>query len=280
MSVEAERPAMVGPGEDASAVDVARRAGLPERAILHVGALWGKSAKYGGGRVNLLLSHMLDTAAVAEQMWLGYLAPSVREMLDRISGGDGRRLFMWLCGVHDVGKATPAFQAGDEEGERRVRAVGLTWRGPVVRRSRRQWRHDKAGGKIVRDVLTDVWGREAVDWVWPLVAGHHGIVPSVSAYRGGRASEQELHGRGADWRQAQEALLAVFTRCLGYPDFAAVRPVAVPTKAEQLCLAGLIVKADWIASDTREGRFEGLGRLEEISLARARERARKGWAEL
>lgn len=254
--------------------------GLPERVIRQVGVLWGKSARFGGGRVNLLLSHMLDTAAVAERMWEEYLAPGVRGMLERISGGDGRRLFMWLCGVHDVGKATPAFQEGDEEGRRRVVAAGLVWRADVVRRKRHRWRHDKAGGKIVRDVLSGHWEAEAVQWVWPLVAGHHGIVPSLAVYRGSGAGERELHGSGPEWRAVQAAVLELFTRCLGYPGLAAVSPAAVPSKADQLCLAGLIVKADWIASDTRGGRFRGLARLEEVSLGGARERAGEGWRAL
>lgn len=41
-----------------------------------LGALWGKSAKRAGGRANLLLSHLLDTAAVAELIWDRYFGPS------------------------------------------------------------------------------------------------------------------------------------------------------------------------------------------------------------
>ncbi|MGP4112334.1 CRISPR-associated helicase Cas3' [Streptomyces sp. 4N509B] len=252
--------------------------GLPVGTLMYLGVLWGKSARYGGGRMNLLISHMLDTAAVAERMWDGYLAPSVREMLERVSGGDGRLFFMWLCGIHDLGKATPAHQALDEEGQRAVLATGLQWRRSVVDGRRGRWRHDKAGGKIVRDVLSGVWNPGAVGWVWPLVAGHHGRVPSVSVYRGGGLSE--LHGRSPEWRDAQDAVLTVFTRCLGYAGLGDVEPVMTPSKAEQLCLSGLIVKADWIASDTRQGRFQGLGRLAEVSLAGARVRADQAWRSL
>lgn len=281
MSLDPERASSAALWQRSSAHDVALGIGLSEEVIRFIGALWGKSAKYGGGRLNLLLSHMLDAAAVAEQMWQNYLAPGIQEMLDQVSGGDGRRFLMWVCGVHDIGKATPAFAAGDEEGQARVRAAGLTWRRDLVERERGRWRHDKAGGRIIRDVLTGVWGSDAVGWVWPLVAGHHGVVPSVSVYsRKDRGKKEELHGQGPRWRLAQKGLLEVFTRCLGYEDLAAVAPVAVPSKADQLCLSGLIVKADWIASDTRDKRFPGLGRLDEVSLANARERARASWVAL
>lgn len=275
-------PAEVATSEYAasdSAAEVAARLGLGDSCVRQLDALQGKSAAYGGGRANLLLSHQLDTAAVAELMWVEYLAPSVRGMLDRVSGGDGRRFFMWLCGIHDVGKATPAFQAVDDAGQRRVRAAGLGWPDAVVRTRRRRWRHDKAGGRIVRDVLKDEWPTEAVAWVWPLVAGHHGNVPPVSVYRPGAGVDQ-LHGVGKDWRAAQRNVLEVLTRCLGYRGLRSVRPVVVPSRAEQLCLSGLVVMADWIASDTSEGRFQGLERLDDVSLERARQRAEKAWRAL
>ena len=40
--------------------------GRDPEMVRALGALWGKSAEKAGGVKNLLLSHMLDTAAVAE----------------------------------------------------------------------------------------------------------------------------------------------------------------------------------------------------------------------
>lgn len=52
--------------------------------------LWGKSRERAGGTTNLLLAHLLDTAAVAE--WDGFLARATRSalMASRAGrGGDG-----------------------------------------------------------------------------------------------------------------------------------------------------------------------------------------------
>src|SRR5262249_30087245 len=73
------------------------------------GVLWGKSD--ASGSINLLLQHLLDTAAVAERLWDEYLAPTVRARIDECCERRGRVLFALLCGLHDVGKASPAFQA-------------------------------------------------------------------------------------------------------------------------------------------------------------------------
>ncbi|MFE3001807.1 CRISPR-associated endonuclease Cas3'' [Nocardia sp. NPDC059246] len=126
---------------------------LPEQERVWLSALWGKSAGRAGGTVNLLLSHMLDTAAVAALIWDEYLAESVRWQVSEAAGSGeaGRRLFVWLCGVHDLGKATPAFQCVDAEGAAPVRAVGLVWDEALVKVHR--WRHEHAGAKVLEEFL-------------------------------------------------------------------------------------------------------------------------------
>ncbi|UGQ10907.1 CRISPR-associated helicase Cas3' [Yinghuangia sp. ASG 101] len=248
--------------------------------VAQLGALWGKSKQKAGGTTNLLLSHLLDTAAVAELMWERFLAPSTRGLLERLAGGGGRgrRLFVWLCGVHDCGKATPAFQRMDADGAQAVRAVGLSWRESVIAGMRHGWRHDRAGGKLIRDVLREVgWQDEHVEWVWPLVAGHHGLFPSAGDLREPKKAAGQLQGKGA-WPQAQRGLLSAFTHEIGAGSLADLQPVVVPTRAEQLFLSGLVVMADWIASD--EKHFQGVDALEKVSLAGARVRAEAAWAEL
>ncbi|RKS06023.1 CRISPR-associated Cas3 family helicase [Nocardiopsis sp. Huas11] len=255
-----------------------RELGLSKETQSHLGALWGKSRKNGGGKINLLLSHLLDSAAVAEQLWEHYLAPRTRSLLGRISGGQGKRFFMWLCAMHDCGKATPAFQALDAEGAARVRAVGLTWRDR--RLSNNRWRHDKAGGHLLLTVLKQHWeGTEHIDWVWPLVAGHHGAFPSKSqVLRSSQARDDHQGAKLPGWPQVQHALVAVVTRAVGYQDIPAPQPVQAPSRAEQMALSGLIIMADWIASNHQH--FPGIEHISQVSLVQARTRAEKAVEDL
>ncbi|ASO22338.1 CRISPR-associated helicase/endonuclease Cas3 [Actinoalloteichus hoggarensis] len=247
-----------------------------------LGTLWGKSKEKAGGRTNLLIAHLLDTAAVGELIWDHFLAPSTRALLDEVAGGPGRgrRLFAWLCGIHDCGKATPSHQRLWPEGARAVRAAGLTWQESDIARLR--WRHDKAGGNILRRYLGDrsapLWERRHLAWVWPLVAGHHGRFPTEGSLRPSRKSGGHLLGKGEEWQLVQRTLIDVFTRELGYTDVADVQPEVVPPKAVQLHLSGLIVMADWIASD--EKHFTGLDDLAVVSIAESRERAATAWTKL
>ncbi|MFJ4536588.1 CRISPR-associated helicase Cas3' [Streptomyces tibetensis] len=245
--------------------------GLSPEAVERVSRLWGKSAARHGGRTHLLLGHLLDTAAVAGVMWDWYVSAALRRRLDEISGGRGRLWFMWVCGIHDCGKACPAFQAMDAAEAAPVLAAGLTW----GRLPAKRWRHDVAGAVLLRPRLVAEWGgEEAAGWVWPLVAGHHGTFPSAAALSPPRGAQ----GRGAAWEEAQRAVVDVFTRAVGFEDLADVRPVGSLRKAEQLALSGLIVMADWIASDSSE--FPGLAEAGLISFAEAQRRAESAWERL
>lgn len=103
----------------------------------------GKSAKNAGGVINLLLAHLLDTAAVAEVMWDRFLCPMTQARLDHIAQQPGKAIVLWMCGIHDCGKVTPAFQSLDDQAAAAVKASGLTW---TVPRAKLRWRHEKAGG--------------------------------------------------------------------------------------------------------------------------------------
>ncbi|MFF3087628.1 CRISPR-associated helicase Cas3' [Streptomyces nojiriensis] len=245
--------------------------------------LWGKSRERAAGTTNLLMAHLLDTAAVAELLWDGFLARSTRSALDAVAGGPGRgrELFVWLCGVHDCGKATPAHQRLWFEGAEAVRRSGLSWVESAAvagAKSQRRWRHDWAGGLMARELLTSAgWDPEQVDWVWPLVAGHHGAFPSLRDVQEPRTAKGQLRGRGL-WRQVQQAVLDVFTRELGPGHFSEMQPVLVPSRALQLQLSGLVVMADWIASDERF--FHGMDDLRRVSLDASRRRAAAAWTAL
>ncbi|AJF70292.1 CRISPR-associated helicase/endonuclease Cas3 [Streptomyces vietnamensis] len=260
-------------------LEICARLGLSSGEMARLGVLWGKSAEKGGGTMSLLLCHMLDTAAVAEFMFDRFLAPATRDMLDRVSGGRGRRFFAWLCGMHDCGKATPAFQRKSGAEAAALAGVGLGWRAAIVTAEvSRQWSHDKAGAFLLRQALkaSGRWERRHVDWVCPMVSGHHGTLRGATMKDIAHA-QGDAHGKTAEWRRVQELVVEVFTAALGFESLADAQPVAVPARAEQLGLLGMVVMADWIASDST--RFPGVPDLAQVSLAGARRRAAAAWEE-
>jgi CRISPR-associated endonuclease/helicase Cas3 len=231
--------------------------------------------------MNLLLQHLLDAAAVGECLWDRYLAPAVRDRLDGCTGGHGRAFLALLCGIHDVGKATPAFQNKDDKLADPVRAVGLSWK-PLSQAAKR-WHHSCAGAVIVDRVLADLrWDSEAVGLVWPLVAGHHGLIPDDSILISNSLSRDQGQG-GEQWNPAQDALVHAVASAL-VVDLAERAPLYLPSRSSQLAVSGLVIMADWIASGKG---FPGIPEISRVSIELARTRAaeamdklriRGGWA--
>ncbi|MGX1487746.1 hypothetical protein RKD41_000005 [Streptomyces tendae] len=112
--------------------------------------MWAKHDRDSDGWLPLW-RHMEDSAAVAGLLWDQWLPSGVRRLVaEALPQGelDARALAVWLAGVHDIGKATPAFacqvdQLADtmrdqglglwpEEMQAWIAAVGWTSRGRIT----------------------------------------------------------------------------------------------------------------------------------------------------
>lgn len=243
--------------------------------------LWGKSAARAGGTTNLLLQHLFDAMAVGELIWDRFLPRSFRYRMDAVSGGEGKRFYVWLCGLHDVGKASPGFQGCVSELADPVRLSGL----PTPRQSSiDKWRHERVSAVLVREIVGAAWPidaeRSQIAWVWPMLAGHHGVFPSlidVSFLKGKRMQRKAILG-GPEWKPIQILLVSVVTAAAGWSDLESACPRALPRKADQLAFSGFVTMADWISSD--EHHFRGVDQLAQVGLGGARERAEHAWREM
>lgn len=237
-----------------------------DRACL---ALWGKSPE-DGRPAHLLLQHLYDTAAVAEIVWERHLSERLRARLDLLSGGRGREVLAFIAGIHDVGKATPIFQAQCPEQVPVVRGAGLRW-GEVSRRAS-AWHHSLAGGATVRALARMAgWPREAADWIWPLVAGHHGRIPPVAAVT--PPSLTSDHGDDR-WAAVRARLVECVAEAVGL-EAGSLAGLKRPSRGEQLALVGVVVMADWVASN--EAAFPPVSSPGAVGMSLARARAAEGW---
>src|SRR4051794_36008431 len=88
-------------------------------------SVWAKTSRNEHGEVEdwmPLWRHLDDTAAVAGRLWDVWVPRSVRREISIAVDGDdarARRLLTWLAGVHDVGKASPAFAVQYADGAHR-----------------------------------------------------------------------------------------------------------------------------------------------------------------
>ncbi|WBB79292.1 CRISPR-associated endonuclease Cas3'' [Micromonospora sp. WMMD882] len=214
-------------------------------------SVWGKTDRKGTSPVGWLplWRHLADAADVAGQLWDHWLSPAVRRRIaDELPGGDrdARTLAVWLAGVHDVGKATPAFACQAYALAERMRDHGLGYHRDLIRADRRHAPHATAGHLVLADWLDEQ------DWTDPhpyavVVGGHHGTPPTDEGLRAARL-RPHLLGDPA-WRAAQRELLTWMTERSGAADrLVDWRDVPLSQPA-QAALTGLVIVADWIASN-------------------------------
>lgn len=229
---------------------------------------WGKTD--GNGGYLPLLQHLYDTSAVAELLWDEYLSGHQKSRWDAATGNRGRDFFRLICALHDIGKATPAFQS---KNARLLRNSELKL--PHLNATDNRWFHSLAGAAMLRDYLmSSGWSRRQCNLWLPFLAGHHGMVPGAGEYN---FPPRRAHCPDSEWKIAQfklidELLVQIDT------DFAAFSDIATPNRADQLCLLGNLIMADWVASNTSA--FPCSETPQKPSMTLARQRAQHGWKAL
>ncbi|MET8806901.1 CRISPR-associated helicase Cas3' [Streptomyces sp. NPDC004546] len=201
---------------------------------------------------------MEDSAAVAGRLWDEWLPLSVRRLIATVLPGgevDARRLVVWLAGVHDIGKATPAFACQVEQLAQVMRGQGLEMRSrQAMGADRRLAPHGLAG-----QVLLGEWLEERHGWTVKqagqftvAVGGHHGVPPEHGQIQalGGHPHLLRTHGSSrALWKQVQEELLDACADEFGVREcLPAWQAVKLPQPV-QVLLSALVIVSDWIASN-------------------------------
>lgn len=227
--------------------------GLSDRAR----ALWAKSGDMDSWLC--LPQHMLDSACAAEWLWDEWVAGSVKASLSRLSrleDPDLRALYIWLAAVHDVGKAQMTFQTqldARPDGaafSQRLADAGLPLRRSTSEVGLRSLPHGLASDILVTDWLMLSAGvrmphRTAASLAL-IVNAHHGIT-SDPALRSG--VEAVLEAYPPEWIAVQQELLEFGAEVSGIRELLPRVSGSLHAPAQNL-LTGLVIMADWMASNT------------------------------
>lgn len=238
--------------------------GLSEAAL----SVWAKSRKLDDGSLPLWC-HLDDSAGIAGRLWEDWLPVSVRDRISAaLPGGsdDGRILATWLAGVHDIGKATPAFAMQILRSpmcwlSERMRDEGLQMTSQNPRRG--EVPHGMAGQIILEGWLSERngWRRGHAQQLAVVVGGHHGIPPTPQELVNGRRDCRELLGLESGqelWQQVQfEFLDRAAIRTGADARLEAWGDVRLPQGVQAL-LTAVVIIADWIASDDERFPYEDI----------------------
>ncbi|MGW2826502.1 CRISPR-associated helicase Cas3' [Streptomyces sp. NPDC001443] len=201
---------------------------------------------------------MEDSAAVAGLLWDEWLPVGVRRLIAGVLPAgevDGRRLVVWLAGVHDIGKATPAFACQVEQLADVMRAQGLEMRsGRAMGPDRRLAPHGLAGQVLLGEWLQERqgWAARQTGQFTVAVGGHHGVPPESGQIKTLYDHEELLRTPGCSsgvWRQVQTELLDACADVFGVRDRLGPWQAVKLPQPVQVLLTALVIVSDWIASN-------------------------------
>ncbi|MYX39070.1 MULTISPECIES: CRISPR-associated helicase/endonuclease Cas3 [unclassified Streptomyces] len=219
--------------------------------------VWAKHDRFSDGWLPLW-QHMEDSAAVAGLLWDRWLPAAVRRVVAEPFAGDevdARRLVVWLAGIHDVGKATPAFACQVDGLADAMRAAGLEM--PYQRQmgaDRRMAPHGLAGQLLLQEWLEERcgWPGRSTAQFAVVIGGHHGVPPEPAQVTDLDAHPELLRTPGASqalWRQVQEELLEACADEFGvYRRLGEWQRISLPQPV-QVVVSAVVIVADWIASN-------------------------------
>jgi len=216
--------------------------------------LWAKwndvSKKNNTGKLpsyHPLLCHMIDVAVVTQRLWDDVVSSTLRRQWAEELGLEQSAARQWIAfwaGLHDLGKASPAFQLKrtDDWFRKRLDELKLTppahYLADITKTP-----HGMISDSLLRDLLPQ-YGitRKLANTVADAVGGHHGTFTKPSCL-----PDCDTHtvGRGR-WPTHRRELADLLKAALDLPDAPLVTKIS-PSFA--LTFAGLVSVADWIGSN-------------------------------
>jgi len=201
--------------------------------------LWAKTNREKPEEYHLLLYHMLESAAVAQTLWEKVMAGGVRRDIVSYfqlpSDTMGVYLAFWI-GLHDIGKATPAFQQQAEKTNPAL-VASIQQTGLPIDPTLVSAYHSLLSGKYLAE-------KECVPkQVEVAISGHHGTWNTN--YR-----VHSLAYGGDEWNRVRDEYVDILRKVLAVPQD--VLPSIDDTKDSNVFatwLSGMICVADWLASN-------------------------------
>ena len=225
-------------------------------------ALWAKKGETQGQYYWLpLKTHLMDTMMVADWLWNHWLCEGQRRYLigqmKPSNEDNAQQVIRFLGAIHDIGKATPAFQiqkgyANSEDLDRilkeKLERAGYEGISNLSLSSPRSTHHTLAG-----EVILNEFGIR--DDIASIIGGHHGkpldkkpnIEAQLDAYACNYYQTEDNNSAVCKrWLSTHESILqwALKESRVGQKD-----NLPIITQPGQVLLSGLLIMADWIASN-------------------------------
>jgi len=220
----------------------------------HASLLWGKTDPEDKDIWLPLHVHLSDTVAIAELMWDRWVPMSTKQVIARSVTEsnseyqsqdpicDAKKIFLACASVHDIGKATPAFQIKAEFNNKQVlsyiKESGLAFRSMVE--------PEKTKHALASQAIMEGYGWDPSLTI--TFSGHHGKPPSLGQVMSISRKDRNMGFDDEAWLNVQTELTAFALGLIGLKSEDPLFKLKLKTTS-QVALTGLIIIADWLASD-------------------------------
>jgi CRISPR-associated endonuclease/helicase Cas3 len=207
--------------------------------------LWAKTGGYD--RTHPLICHLIDVGQAALALWKEVFTDSLRtQIADALSlpVDDGGRLVAYWAALHDLGKASPAFQRKYEPAIERLTVLGLPFPKLIVYDP---CYHATITTKTLPDRLVEIDGtlRPLAEKIAQALGGHHGVWPTEKEVMDGLKEVQV--GSGA-WDTVRRDLVQALYQVYRPPTVHTLPIDPIESNAFLTLFSGITSVADWIGS--------------------------------
>ncbi|MCG3144748.1 MAG: CRISPR-associated endonuclease/helicase Cas3 [Gammaproteobacteria bacterium] len=211
--------------------------------------LWAKLPKEGKGSraFHPLICHMLDVAVVARLMWRRLLPDAARQRIAeslKLSAEETERWVVYLAALHDLGKASPAFQLR-KEAAHLFNIYAALGKPPNI--EAKDCPHGRVTAGELPQILEEEFGIEkpVSDRLAVIIGGHHGTFPTSHELLN-RYPDAGV-GRTNKWEGIRRELARRLARLFGVSNDSVPRDC---DHASAMFIAGLVSVADWVGSNS------------------------------
>ena len=223
--------------------------------------LWAKADRKTGA-IHRLVYHMLDVGLVAQLIWDKVLHPALKQKLAtwlNLTVEETGRLVAFLASLHDLGKASPAFQDHPRmPGQLKARVMaelrqaGFGFqdnRPQMERRSRHEvistWSLRSGSGEQLLNTVTGLPG-DLSDLFSQALGGHHGVWPHPGLFI---PTLLTVADKGGDeWTLARSSLVAAMKRVFRPPAVSGFTSEQSKDNIRLTLLSAIVAVSDWIGS--------------------------------
>src|SRR2546426_4336405 len=210
----------------------------------HPFALWAK-LPYGEknpASFHPLLCHMIDVATVAGAMWRDVLSATAWRKTAAalgLSEMQAERWIEYLSALHDLGKASPAFQLREEAGNLASMYASFGPRPPGIKAS--DCPHGRVTAKELPDLLN--MDKALAQKLSAAIGGHHGLFPTSDDLQ----NRCPTNGVGkTSWKAVRKEIVTCLADLLGISSDESPKHI---DHATLMFMAGLVSVADWVGSN-------------------------------